>query len=162
NKLVERLLAMPEVSRKYQKLLKDLCDKAFAKDRLLRDIEAIEKVTKEPLANEKKAANARKEAPAAFGPPGGAAPQPPDLETFAQKRPASVAAQLAGKSRGYGPPGFGFGQAGGGPGFGRPSQPIDEKRFRDVVKVPDGFDVTLFAAPPKVGYPVALAAAPTG
>ncbi len=162
NKLVERLLAMPEVSRKYQQLLKDLSEKVFTKDRLLGDIEAIENVTKEPLANEKKAANARKEAPAGFGPTGGAIPQPPDLRTFAQKRTASVAAQLAGKSKGYIPPGFGFGQAGGGPRFGRPSQPIDERRFREVVKVPEGFDATLFAAPPRVGYPVALAAAPTG
>jgi putative membrane-bound dehydrogenase-like protein len=162
NKLVERLLAMPEVSRKYHDLLKELSEKAFTKDRLLTEIDAIENVTKEPLANEKKAADARKEAPAGFGPPGGAAPQPPDLRTFAQKRTASVAAQLAGKIKGYIPPVFGPGQAGGGPRFGRPSQPIDENRFREVVKVPDGFEATLFAAPPKVGYPVALAAAPTG
>src|SRR5262249_20631165 len=48
-------------------------------------------------------------------------------------------------------------------GFGRaPSRPIDEKTFRDTVKAPDGFTLSLFAAPPKVGYPVALAAAPTG
>jgi putative membrane-bound dehydrogenase-like protein len=162
NKLVERLLAIPEVSTMLQKLLKDVTAKAFTKDQLLSDIEAIETVMQEPLENEKKAANARKEPPAGFGPPGGAAPQPPDLRTFVHKRTASVATQLAGKSKGYIPPGFGFGQAGGGPGFGRPSQPIDERRFRDVVKVPDGFDATLFAAPPKVGYPVALAAAPTG
>jgi putative membrane-bound dehydrogenase-like protein len=161
NKLVERLLAMPEASRKYQELLKDLSAKAFTKEHLLKDIEAIEKVTKEPLANEKRAADARKEAPAGFGPPG-TAPQPPDLRTFAHKRTASVAGQLAGKIKGYVPPAFGPGQVGGGPRFGRPSQPIDENRFREVVRVPDGFEATLFAAPPKVGYPVALAAAPTG
>ena len=87
--------------------------------------------------------------------------------TFARQRTASVAAQLAGRSKGYVPRGFGFGQAGfgrpgGGPGFGRPSQPIDERTFRDTVRAPAGFDVSLFAAPPKVSYPVALAAAPTG
>ncbi|MGH7224695.1 MAG: DUF7133 domain-containing protein, partial [Gemmataceae bacterium] len=162
NKLVDRLLAIKEVSEKYRKLLKDLSEKAFTKERLLRDIEAIEKVTKEPLAKEKKAAAARKEGPAGFGPPGGAAPRPPDLKTFAQKRTASIAAQLAGKSKGYLPRGFAFGPPGGGPRAGRPSQPIDETTFRNVVKAPDGFDVSLFAAPPKVGYPVALAAAPTG
>lgn len=78
----------------------------------------------------------RKEATGGFGPPGGGAPQPPDLRTFAQKRTASVAAQLAGTSKGYVPAGFGFGRppAGGGGAFGRaPSQPIDEKTFRDTV-----------------------------
>ncbi|HTU88671.1 MAG TPA: CotH kinase family protein [Gemmataceae bacterium] len=157
NKLVDRLLAIEEVSGKYQKLLKELSEKSFTRDRLMRDIEAIEKATKEPLAREKKAAEARKEAPPGFSPPSGAAPQPPDLKTFAQKRTASVAAQLAGKIKGYVPRSFAFGPPGG-----RPSQPIDDKTFRNVVKAPDGFDATLFAAPPKVGYPVALAAAPTG
>jgi putative membrane-bound dehydrogenase-like protein len=164
NKLVERLLAIKDVSAKYQKLLQELSEKVFAREQWEKDIEAVEKLTKEPLAKEKKAAEARKEGPAGFGPPGGAAPQPPDLKTFAAKRTASVAAQLAGKSKGYVPAGFGFGPppGGGSPGGGAPSQPIDEKTFRDAVKAPDGFDVSLFAAPPKVAYPVALAAAPTG
>jgi putative membrane-bound dehydrogenase-like protein len=162
NKLVERLLAVKGVREKYHKLLGELSAKAFTRERLDREIDAIEKLTKEPLAREKKAAEARKEGPAGFGPPGGPAPQPPDLKTFARKRTASVAAQLAGKSKGYVPDGFGFGPPPGGPPMGRPSQPTDERTFRDTVKAPDGFDVTLFAAPPKVGYPVALAAAPTG
>ena len=69
----------------------------------MKQIEAIEKVTKEPLDKEKKAVAARKETQRGFGPPGGAAPQPPGLKTFAEKRTASVAAQLAGKSKGYVP-----------------------------------------------------------
>jgi putative membrane-bound dehydrogenase-like protein len=167
NKLVERLLAIKEASEKYQKLLKELSDKAFTKEQLEKDIEAVERLTKEPLAKEKKAAEARKEGPGGFGPPGGGAPQAPDLKTFAEKRTASVAAQLAGKGKGYVPAGFGFGPpggggGGGGPFGGAPSRPIDERTFRDTVKAPDGFDVSLFAAPPKVNYPVALAAAPTG
>jgi hypothetical protein len=84
------------------------------------------------------------------------------LKTFVQKRTASIAAQLAGKSKGYVPRGFGFGPPGGGPGFGRPSRPINEPTFRTIVKAPEGFDMSLFAAPPKVSYPVALAAAPSG
>ena len=129
NKLVDRLLAIKDVSEKYQKLLKELSEKVFTKEQLLKEIEAIEKVTKEPLAKEKKAAEARKEAPAGFGPPGGAAPQPPDLRTFAEKRTASVAAQLAGKSKGYVPAGFGFGPppgGGGGPGGGG-AEPADRR-----------------------------------
>ncbi len=84
NKLVDRLLAMKEVSEKYQKLLKELSEKVFTKDRLTKDIEAVEKATKESLAKEKKAAEARKERPARIGPPGVAAPQAPDLKTFAE------------------------------------------------------------------------------
>jgi putative membrane-bound dehydrogenase-like protein len=135
----------------------------FSKERLTKDIEAIEKATKEPLAKEKKAVDARKEKQGGFGPGGG--PTPPSLAVFAEKRTASIADQLAGKSKGYIPAGFGFGppkKGGGGPPFGAPKDPIDEKTFRDVVKAPADFDVSLFAAPPKVNYPVAVAATPTG
>jgi putative membrane-bound dehydrogenase-like protein len=165
NKLVERLLAIKEVRAKYHKLLRDLSEKEFTRAQLMKEIEAVEQVTKEPLAKEKQAAEAREDPPPAFGPPGVAAPQPPDLKTFAQKRTASVAAQLAGRSKGYVPRPFSFGPpGGGGPGGlpGAPNQPTDERTFRDIVKAPDGFDLTLFAAPPQVAYPVALAAAPTG
>ncbi|MFL5340572.1 MAG: CotH kinase family protein [Gemmataceae bacterium] len=165
NKLVDRLLAIPAVREKYQKLLREIREKIFTKERLLQEIADIERVTKEPLAKEKRAVEARREAPAGFGPPGAAAPQPPDLKTFVEKRTASVAAQLAGKSKGYVPAGFGFGPPGGGGAFGGntgPSQPTDERTFRDSVTAPPGFDVTLFAAPPRVNYPVALAAGPAG
>ena len=166
NKLVERMLAIDHVGEKYQSLLKNLSEKVLVQEQLIGDIEAIEKLTKEPLAREKQAVAARQEAPPAFGPPGADVPQPPELKTFVEKRIASVADQLAGKSKGYVPAGFGFGPppggGGGPPGSAAPSQPIDEKTFRDVVKAPQGFEATLFAAPPKVAYPVALAAAPTG
>ena len=162
NKLVDRLLGIKEVSTQYRSVLKELSAKEFTAERLMREIAAIEKVTQEPLARDKKAVEARKEPPPGFGPPGAAAPQPPSLKLFAEKRTASIADQLAGKSKGYVPRSFGFApQPGFGPGGG-PSQPIDEKTFREVVKAPDGFDVSLFAAPPKISYPVALAAAPTG
>ncbi len=164
NKLVDRLLGIPEVRTQYQKLLQNLASTAFTRKQLLKDIEAIEKVTKEPLAREKKAAEARKEGPGGFGPPGG--PKPPDLRTFIDKRTASVAAQLTGKSKGVVPQFAGFGPPKGGPiggPFGKgPNQPVDEKTMRDLVKAPADFDVTLFAAPPKVSYPVAVAAGPGG
>jgi putative membrane-bound dehydrogenase-like protein len=166
NKLVDRLLAIKEVDAQYRSLLKELAAKEFTRERLLREIDAIEKVTKEPLAREKKAADARKEGATGLGPPGGMGPQAPDLRTFADKRTASIADQLAGKSKGFVPRPFGFGPPGGGfpggPGGGAPAQPIDEKTFRAVVQAPPDFDVSLFAAPPRVNYPVALAAAPTG
>ncbi|HEV3440410.1 MAG TPA: PVC-type heme-binding CxxCH protein, partial [Gemmata sp.] len=161
NKLPDRLLAIKEVSEKYQKLLKELTATAFTKDQLLKDAEALDKATKEIREKEKKAADARKEPAPGFGGPGGAGPQPPDIKTFAAKRIESVAAQLAGKSKGYAPQQFGFGPPPGGPAGGN-LQPIDEKIFRDSVQVPPEFEATLFAPAPKVNYPVAIACAPTG
>src|SRR5579864_4347120 len=165
NKLVDRLLAVKEVNERYHNLMRELTDKVFTKEQLLTEIGALEKLTKEPLAKERKAAEARREAPPGFGPPGGVALQPPSLKTFAEERAGSVAAQLASKSKGFIPAPLNFGApagGAGGPGRAAPSLPIDERTFRDTVKAPEGFDVTLFAAPPTVNYPVALAAAPNG
>ncbi len=158
NKLVDRLMAMKEVREKYLKLVGELSQTCFTREQLLKDIEVIGKATEKAIAVEAKASAARKEPPAGFGPPGGGAPQPPDLRTFVAKRTASVADQLAGKSKGYVPQPLAFG------GMQRrgPDKPADDRTVADLVKAPPGFDVTLFAAPPKVGYPVAIAAAPTG
>ena len=87
-------------------------------------------------------------------------PQPPDIRTFAAKWTESVAAQLAGKSKGYAPQPLTFGPPPGG-GVANAS-PIDERTFRDSVQVPPEFDATLFAVPPKVNYPVAIACEPAG
>ena len=45
---------------------------------------------------------------------------------------------------------------------GAPPKPVDDQTIGEVVKAPPGFRVTLFAAPPKVGYPVTLSVAPDG
>ena len=45
-------------------------------------------------------------------------------------------------------------------GSARPAGP--KKRLLAGIKVPPGFEVTLFAAPPEVHYPTCLTAAPTG
>jgi spore coat protein CotH len=124
NKLIDRLLAMDEVKEKYQKLLRELSAGCFARERLLKDLDAIEKATKEPLGKETKAAEARKERPQGFGagPPGGMFGAGVPLKTFIERRTESVAAQLAGKSQGYVPRAMAFGPGGpppGGPG-GRP------------------------------------------
>src|SRR5262249_8950072 len=101
NKLADRLLADKAVRAKYQKLVKELVATVFTKERLLEQIVAVERLTKEPLAREKKALDARRKGVPAFGPPpfGGA----PSLRTFAEKRLASVELQLEGKSKGYVP-----------------------------------------------------------
>lgn len=97
HKLIERLLAMKNVRAKYQQILKELAATCFSRERLLKDVEAIEKATRAILARETKAAAARKEGDRGFGTFG----QALDLRTFVEKRTQSVAAQLAGKSKGY-------------------------------------------------------------
>src|SRR5262249_38009402 len=115
NKLADRLLAVPEIGDRYGKLLKELAATCFAKERLLQDVQAVEKATKELVAKDAKAAAARKEGGGGFGFPGGKGPTPPDLRTFVEKRTASVVAQLDGKAKGTVPQ-FAFGPPGGGPG----------------------------------------------
>ncbi|MBI1914630.1 MAG: CotH kinase family protein [Planctomycetes bacterium] len=120
NKLIDRLMAIKDMSARYQKLLGELAATCFTKEQLLKDVEAIGKATKEVLAKETKAAQARKEGAGGFGfgPPGGPFGRSPDLKTFVEKRTTSVVAQLTGKSKGYVPVmGFGPGGPGGG-GFG--------------------------------------------
>jgi spore coat protein H len=128
HRLTDRLLAHPETAAKYQALLKVLAEGAFAKERFLKDHEALEKGTKELLARDVKAAAARKET-AGFSMFG----QPPALTTFIEKRTDSLNAQLNGKSKGFipdafggfGPPGGGrFGRPGGLGGFDRPGELI--------------------------------------
>jgi hypothetical protein len=120
-KLIDRLLAIKEVRERYEAILKELTATCFTAERLTRDLEAMERVTKEIVARETKAAEARKEPPGGFG-PGGRGPGPfgrsPDLRTFITKRTESVAAQLAGTSKGYVPTGMMFGPGGRPGGFG--------------------------------------------
>jgi spore coat protein CotH len=122
HKLIDRLLAVKDINDKYQQILKDLTATCFTKEKLLKDIDAIEAAIKEPLAREKKATAARQEKIGGFGfgPPGGGIfGHGLDLREFVAKRTESVAAQLAGTSKGYVPAGMGFGPPGGfggGPG----------------------------------------------
>ncbi|HYV35431.1 MAG TPA: PVC-type heme-binding CxxCH protein, partial [Gemmataceae bacterium] len=165
NKLVDRLLANKDLSAKYKQIVKDLSATIFTKDRLLKDIEAIEKATKELIAKEAKAATARKEGKGGFGGPGGFGPKVPDLRTFIDKRTSSILAQLDGTSKGYVPQQQkGFGPPGGGQPFGKAPNlpPVDDKTVQDLVKAPPEFEVTLFATPPMIGYPVTVAATPNG
>ncbi|MGE3806291.1 MAG: CotH kinase family protein, partial [Gemmataceae bacterium] len=160
NKLPDRLLARKEIKDRYEKLLRALTEKAFLKEKLLETVTAIDKATADLRAREAKAVAARREPPARFGAPGNR-PAAPDLKTFIEKRSAAVADQLAGKSKGYLPERAAFAAPVRGPQRGN-AQAIDEQTFRTSVQVPPGFEATLFAAPPQVSYPVALAAAPTG
>ncbi len=167
NKLPDRLLGIKEIAERYRKLLGELSTTVFTKDQLLHKADAIDKATRTIRDKEQNAAAARPAPAAPLGPPGAIGPQPPDIKTFAEQRTKSVAAQLAGLSKGYIPRPFSFGPppgpgGGGGLGVGGNVQPIDEVSFRENVKVPPAFEATLFAAPPKVSYPVAIACEPAG
>lgn len=129
NKLIDRLLAMKEVKAKYRKVLEEMVKASFVKEKLLKDVDAVEKLVKEPIARETKAVAARREGGGGLGMFGGGtfgATMTP--RRFYEKRAESVAAQLAGKSEGFVPRPFGmpgFGGPGGpggtgGTGFGRP------------------------------------------
>lgn len=105
HRLTDRLLAVPEISTRYQKLLTELSETAFSKDRLLKQLAEAEAAVKEPLERDLKAVAARKETGSAvtmFG-------KPPGLKSFIEKRTASVVAQVAGTSKGHVPAGFGMG-----------------------------------------------------
>jgi len=113
-KLADRLLAIKDVSEAYLKVLRNLVATCFTKERLLKDIEAVDGATKEIIARETKSTVARKE-PAGID--FGAFSRVPDLRTFADKRIASVTAQIEGKSKGQIPPAmpaFGGPRPGGG------------------------------------------------
>ncbi len=116
NKLIDRLLTIPELAEQYQKLLKELAATCFTKERLLKEVEAIDTASKEPLARERKAAEARKEGGMGFGPPGMMG-RTVDLKTFVEKRTELVVAQIDGKNKGYVPT-MGFGPGGRPGGFG--------------------------------------------
>lgn len=126
HRLTERLLAMPEVSARYQAILGELAATCFAKEPLLAEIAALEEATRELIAREQSAATDRGEGrnddrDAGFGPPPGFG-APPDLREFVETRTVSVAAQLAGTSTGHVPTG-GWGPPGGPGGPGRPGGP---------------------------------------
>jgi putative membrane-bound dehydrogenase-like protein len=155
NRLADRLLAIKEIRDSHQQIVTELATTVCRKDRLLADIAALDAVTKSMLEREAAARAERLEPPVGFGPPGG--PTAPDLRTFAEKRSLSIADQLAGKKDGYRPQ-FNFGP----PRGGAPLPPVDDKTIGEVVKAPPNFKVSLFAAPPAVGYPVTVSVAPDG
>lgn len=95
-KLVDRLLAIPEVNEQYRKVLKDIAENAFAKKKLLSEIDVMDKAIREPLALEAKAKAARKEQ---LDPIGawvqGMLEAPPPMRSFVERRTDAVMKQIA-------------------------------------------------------------------
>lgn len=115
NKLLDRVFRHKEFKDKYLVALKDLTTTCFVKEKLFKDIDAIEAAVQDALAREKIATAARKET--TKGPFAGIVAQGPPLRQWVEKRTESVLAQLDGKRPGYIPASMGF------PGAGVPKGP---------------------------------------
>lgn len=94
-KLVDRLFALPEVKARYQKVLKEIAEKSFTKRKLLAEIDAMDKATREPLALEKKAMERRKEKRDGFSELVGAWFAPAEMRSYVERRADAVAKQVA-------------------------------------------------------------------
>ncbi|QEL16503.1 CotH kinase family protein [Limnoglobus roseus] len=133
HRLTERVLALPGMTEKYRTLVKELTATAFSADRLLKELAASETAFQDILLRDTEAARLRRETPPSGFPFG----KPPTLKTFVEKRTASVAAQLAGKSKGhlptggFGPGEFKMGDALGGPLMASFDADKDGKMSRD-------------------------------
>jgi spore coat protein H len=119
NKLIERLMAMPEFKANYREHVRRLAAETFADDKLGADVAAAAALAKEPIARELAALRARSEGEnVGFGPTLiGTMP----LEEFIAKRLKSVEAQLDGSHSGFVPQESRFGPPGG-PGGGGPAR----------------------------------------
>ncbi len=155
NRLLERLLAIDALRQRYLEKLRKFRFTTFTKEFLANLVTQVEGTTK--AARERERRSTTFGAPAA-APPG---PQPPDLLAFIEARLRSVDQQLDGRHEGYAPRPLSF--AGPAPMTrSGPSEPINEQVARQLVRVVAGFEWSLFAAPPEVNYPVAIACEPHG
>jgi hypothetical protein len=111
NKLIDRLLAMPEFKSAYLDHVRRLAAEIWTPERIGADLAAVEALAAEPLERERAAAKARSESlrVGLGGPMFAYLP----LEEFIEKRRASIAAQQAGTHDGHVPGMMGFGGGGG-------------------------------------------------
>lgn len=99
NKLFDRILAVPKVKAAYHKEVKRIATTIFTEDKLLKDIETLEKLTKEMIVKDEAAARSRRESSSGFGrtPFGG---RTMSLSAFVKQRAQSALAQLEGREKG--------------------------------------------------------------
>jgi spore coat protein H len=100
NKLIDKLLAMPDVNAKYRNHLRRLHEELFVSGKLAKDAELVEQTLRASLDREKKAVTNRKEAFGGLGMQNPFAAPGMSLKVWIEKRTASVTNQLAGKSKG--------------------------------------------------------------
>jgi hypothetical protein len=123
HKLIDRLLALPTVRERYKAILRELAGDAFAKARLLDNIDIIERTTKSSLVKEAIAIKARQESVGGLSSIAARAPLP---RLFVERRVESIQAQLSGARQGYIPT-IAFGPPGRPPGPGAPRPPLSAR-----------------------------------
>jgi hypothetical protein len=111
NRLIERLLADKAVYATYTKHLEFAVTKVLTNEGIKKDLKTVQAIVEPLQQKEKSAAKARRES---TGPSfGGMFARAPSVETFVEKRLASIKSQLAGERKGTTVK-FGFGPLGGG------------------------------------------------
>jgi spore coat protein H len=129
NRLIDRLLAIPQNKDRYLALIREQLTGVFTREKLEARLAEIEKQIAEPLAREQDALSKRPVPPpgegrgggagggfggrGGFGPGGGQYGQSLPPRLFVERRLESIEAQLAGQREGFQPRPFGM-------GFGRP------------------------------------------
>ena len=129
NRLIDRLLAIPQNKDRYLALIREQLTGVFTREKLETRLAEIEKQIAEPLAREQAAVAKRPVPPpgegggggagggfggrGGFGPGGGQYGQSLPPRLFVERRLESIEAQLAGQREGFQPRPFGM-------GFGRP------------------------------------------
>ncbi|MBM3996974.1 MAG: hypothetical protein FJ303_22905 [Planctomycetes bacterium] len=93
-KLVDRLFALPEVQEKYLKVVKEIAGLAFSRQRLLKELDAMQAALRQHLALEKEAMEARKDKRDAASEAFANWFAPAEMRSFIERRTAAVAKQL--------------------------------------------------------------------
>jgi len=88
------------MKERYRNIVTDVAAKAFTKEKLLAEIDLMDKVIKEPLTQEKKVREARKEKADKFGAwVTGFFDAQPDMRVFVERRADAVAKQVEGMKK---------------------------------------------------------------
>ena len=106
-KLMERLMGMPQVKAKYVVILRELAAGCFAKEQLLKDLDAIAKTIAAPLKRNAQARAAGRHNGAGFDPPPGMGHAPERSADVHREAHRVGGGDLAGQHEGY-TPGGGF------------------------------------------------------
>ncbi|MEZ6142153.1 MAG: CotH kinase family protein [Zavarzinella sp.] len=131
NRLTDRLLALPDMPKKYLELLQDVLQKGFTEKIVLQHVKDFEATVQPILEKELQAMRQRRESP--FSMPG--FQKAPPVGEFVKQRLESIQKQLTSDHPGYQPKGFSFGPG----GFGPPKQPFPKQPPKQFPQQPNPF-----------------------